>query len=58
MKFVFHLDDYEIEREYKEAPTDEQINDDFDAWAFQYGYGSDELDDCFDDGTAGYYRAD
>lgn len=58
MKFIFHLDGYEIEREYKEDPSYGQINDDFDAWAFQYGYDLDELDACFDDGTAGYYRAD
>ena len=56
MKFIFNLNDYEEIRVYKEAPTDEQINDDFDDWALQYGYGSDELDDLFENSDAGYYE--
>ena len=56
VSYIFHCGEYEAERSFKVTPNDEELNEEFDDWAFQYGYGSDELDDMFDSGEAGYYE--
>lgn len=55
MKFTFFCGDYETKVDYEGFPSDEVVNSDFDTWAFEYGFGCDELDEMFEDGKAGYY---
>lgn len=54
--YIFHCGEYETERSFKVEPTDEDLMEKFDEWALQYGYESDELDDMFAEGEAGYYE--
>lgn len=56
LTYIFHCGEYETERSFKTAPTDDELDQAFDDWIYNCGLDSDELDEMIAEGDAGYYE--